>query len=248
MPRKKRARPRAEQRDNWTSLLTVAGHLETLDSMPMLAEELDLEEDQVEVLASMLMLEVVLASTDVQSTVLFPPEELFQVVNKLSESRPRPLAEPDPLSTVDLYPSKPAPQSRDNNVEMFHPSLAPPSHARVVPLPPDNSADLCQNRSVKMCQNRSTDRNVPQFQNRVVDLFPSRNVGLFLSSLVGLCPSKSVDLFLNRNADKFQRKSVEMCHEKNVELFQDSLVALSHNSPAEQSLSNSAAQSHGNSV
>jgi len=248
MPRRKRVRPRAEQRDNWTSLPTVAGHLEMLDSMPMLAEELDLEEDQVVVLASMLMLEVVLASTDVQSTVLFPPGELSQVVNKLSESRPRPPAEPDPLSTVDLCPSRPAPQSRDNNVGMFHPSPVPLSHARVVPQPPDNSADLCQNRSVKMCLNRSTDRNVQQFQNRVVELFPSRNVGLFLSSLVGLCLSRSVDLFLNRNVDKFPRKSVEMCHEKNVELCLDSLVALSHNSPAELFLNNSAAQSHGNSV
>merc|ERR1719232_323578 len=83
MPRKKRARPRAEKRDNLTSLQTVVEPSETLDSMQMLEEDLELEEDPLEVLESMLMLEVVLVSTDAQSAVLFQPEELSPAVLSL---------------------------------------------------------------------------------------------------------------------------------------------------------------------
>merc|ERR1719438_289989 len=57
MPRKKRARLRAEKRDNLTSLQTVVEPSETLDSMQMLEEDLESEEDPLEVLESMLMLE-----------------------------------------------------------------------------------------------------------------------------------------------------------------------------------------------
>jgi len=245
--RKRKARPRAEQRDNWISLLTVAGHLETLDSMPMLAEELDLEEDQLVVSESTLMLEVVLASTDVQSPVLlFPPEELFQVANESSESRPRQPEEPDP--TVDLSPSKPVQRSRDNNVEMFHPSRVQQFLGRVAPPPTDNSAHQSLNSSAKMCQDRSTGRNVPQFPSRVADLFLNRNVELCLSSLVDLFQSRSVEVFPSRNVDKSPSRNVEMYQEKNVELFLDSLVALFPNSPADLCQNSSVAQFHGNSA
>merc|ERR1711983_238493 len=89
------------------------------DSMQMLEEDLESEEDPLEVLESMLVVQVVLVSTDAQSVVLFQPEELSPAVLSLG-SEPQQQVEPDLLSAVDLFPRTPAQLFRDISVEMFH--------------------------------------------------------------------------------------------------------------------------------
>merc|ERR1711983_674729 len=128
------------------------------DSMQMLEEDLESEEDPLEVLESMLMLEVVLVSTDAQSVVLFQPEELSPAVLSLG-SEPQQQVEPDLLSTVELFLSSLVELYLNRNAEVFL----------------NRSVDKFQRKSVEMFLASP----VALFPNSHADLFQNNNVALF---------------------------------------------------------------------